>query len=260
MFLSEGFGDSSLGIQSLLSLLAVLLIGLSGGVLDKDSVGVQSLEGLDVAQRVLLLDLMEGLVLVGDSDDILDLIGVDDSGQVGVGQQRAVQLVALLLLSGFSVRTENVVQGLEGAGGPDDESAQLATRSELSEVQTVHVADLDSGNVAEGLGELDVLMGVDHQGTLSQFVSSASHLALAGSESLVLDDLGDVFVGAESLQEANGVLGLFIALELVVDDQWKLRDVFNTVASGHNQGKQGGGGQGGGHCVSFLLQVHFSVP
>ena len=185
---------------------------------------------------------MEWLVLVSDSDNILDLIGVDDSGQIGVGEQGAVQLVSLLLLSGLSVRAEDVVQGLEGAGGPDDESTQLATGGELSQVQTVHVADLDAGNVAEGLGELDVLVGEDDQGTLSEFVSSASHFALAGSKSLVLDDFGDVFVGSESLEETDGILGLFVALELVINDQRKLRDVLDSVASGHDQGKQGGGG------------------
>lgn len=243
-----------------MSLLAVFLIGFLGGNFDKSCVGVQSLKSLDVAKRVLLLDLMEGLVLVGHSDNVLDLIGVDDSGQVGVGEQGAVQLVSLLLLSGLSVRTEDVVQGLEGTGSPDDESAQLATGGELSQVQTVHVADLNAWNVAEGLGELDILVGEDDQGTFSEFVSSASHFALAGSESLVLDDFGDVFVGSESLEETDGILGLFIALELVIDDQRKLRDVLDAVTSGHDQGKQGGSGQGGSDGVSSLLEVHFSVP
>lgn len=260
LFLGQRLRKSSLGCQRFLSLLPAFLIGFFRCLLHNNGVGVQNFEGLLVLEWVLLLNLVEGSVLVCGSHHALDRVGVDDPGEVGVAEDGSVELVALFLFSLLPVRAEDVIQGLECARGPDDEPAELAARSQLSEVEPVHVADLHSRDVPECLDQLHVLVGVDHKGSLSELVPSASHFSLAGSQSLVLHDLEDVLVGAEPLEEGHCVLGLLIALELVVDDEGELRDVLDSVASGKDEREQGRSGQGSSRCVSSLLEVHFSVP
>ena len=98
-----------------------------------------------------------GVLLLG-SDDGLDFVGVDESGQVGVLEEGSLEDVSLLADSGGGQGAENVVESLEGGFGPDDESAEVASGGELEEVESVDVADFDSGNVAGGLGDQSVFV------------------------------------------------------------------------------------------------------
>jgi len=114
-----------------LLLLLLRLLGEHGGV------GVQAQHDLLVAQRVLLLDgaaAGDGLAL-GGVEGALDFGAVDQAGQVGlrddVGRQEEVALVG----RGLGGGAVDVVEGLEGGRGPDDEAAQVATGGELEQVQ-----------------------------------------------------------------------------------------------------------------------------
>lgn len=76
-----------------------------------------------VSQWVLSLGQVKSDVLSGWSEDSLDLIGVDDSGHIGVGEDFLLDSVASLELGRLSEGSEMFVQGLEGGLGPDDESS-----------------------------------------------------------------------------------------------------------------------------------------
>ena len=117
--LGLGGGDLALGI-----LRGVLLIGLSlhnGGV-----VGVQTNLDRRVLQRIALLreDICGGL---DRSEDGLHLIGVDDTGKVGIGHGRAGKVEPVLELGTLIVCAKDGVKLLESTLCPDDKSSQVST-------------------------------------------------------------------------------------------------------------------------------------
>jgi len=64
----------------------------------------------------------------------LDLVGVNESCEVRVGEDLLLEVISFLLDSGLSVGSEDFVEGLEGGGGPDHESSELSTRGQLGEI------------------------------------------------------------------------------------------------------------------------------
>jgi hypothetical protein len=213
-----------------------------------------------VGQGVLLLDGVEGLVLSLGSDDGLDGIGVDDLGNIGVSQDGSVEVISALFLTSESVRAEDLVEGLESRFSPDDESTEVTTGSQLSEVKSVDVGDFNTGDVSDSSDEGGVFIVVDEKGTSSEIVSSVSELTLTSSDGLGGGNSFNIFESTESLQEGNDVSGLFNTFELVINDQRKVGDVVNSVTSGKDKGSDGGGSQSGGNGVSLLLDVDLSVP
>lgn len=124
----EGLKDLSDGDSSLGGSLPI--IGRWGGSGLGDGLGLlDSLDGVwvessvlgGVSQGVLSLSQVDSDVLSGGSENSLDLVGVDDSGDVGVGQDFLLDSVASLELGGLSEGPEVLVQGLKGRLGPDDE-------------------------------------------------------------------------------------------------------------------------------------------
>jgi len=210
--------------------------------------------------KTVVLGFVVSRVVLGSSDDRLDLVGVDDLGNVGVGEDGSVESVTVLLLRAESVCSEDLVQGLEGGFGPDDESAEVTTWGELFKVESADVADVDSGNVSDGLDELDVFVGVDEERSSSEFESLGSALALSGSGGLGFDASFDVFPSTDSLEESDGILGLFNGFDLVFNDAGNVGDGGESVSSGQNEGDISGGSQSRGDGVSLLLEVDLSVP
>lgn len=180
-------------------------------------------------------------------DDGLDFIGVDDSGDVGVGDDVSWK------------RGVDRVQSSEGGFGPDDESTQVGTWSQLQQAEGSDVGGLDTWDVSEGLDDT-VILSVDDQRTSSLGESSASHLTLTCSHLLGLDDLDDVLVGVQSLQSSNGVLGLFDRLQVVGDNQWDFSNLFDSVTSSQNKGGDGGSSNGRSSGVLLFVVVHLDVP
>lgn len=105
----------------------------------------------------------------------------------------------------------------------------LTSRSELSEVKSVDVADFNTGEVSNGLGELLALAVVNEKRTLSKLVVLSSHLSLTSSLGLGVNDSGDVSVDTSSLQESDGILSLFDGFELVVNDEGNHGGFFDSV-------------------------------
>jgi len=259
-FSTSGFGDSSLGLKSKFSLLSVVFVGLLIHSSNGDSVGVQFFQSRDVCQGVLLLLGVEDSVLFLVSKSTLDGIGVNDLGNIRVGQDSSVEVISALFLGSNSVASEDLVEGLEGRFGPDDESSEVTTGSQLSQVKSVDVGDFNTGDVSYSSEEGDVFVVVDEKRSFTESVSSVSELTLTSSDALGVGNSFNIFVSTESLQESNKILGLFNTFDLVINDQRKVGDIANSVASSENEGSQSRSSQSSGNGVSLLLDVDLSVP
>lgn len=232
----------------------VLLLGGSEGL----GSGVNSLHGDLVGKRVLLASGgdVEGLALNAELG--LDLVGVDDSGEVGAGHHVSSELESALGDTSDSVGTEDVVELSEGVLGEDNESSEVTTGSELEEVQSGDGANVDTGEVSSGSLDGGVVVTVDDQGSLADGEATISNLAVAGSGVLVVANAGEVTGDTEvveGLEEGGGLLGVE-----VVNNKGELGDTVDLVASGHDKRTAGGGSEGGGDSVSLLVEVNLSVP
>jgi len=136
----------------------------------------------------------------------------------------------------------------------------MATRSQLSEVKSVDIADFNTRDVSDSSEEVDVFIVVDEQGTSTEPISSVSELAFTSSDGLSVGNSFNIVVGTELLQEGNDVLGLFNTFDLVIDNQRKVRDILDSVASSKDERNQSRSSQSRGNSVSLLLDVDLSVP
>jgi hypothetical protein len=243
-----------------LSGLSALLVDASGSLTGESGTGLDDVEGLGVVEGVVFLGVVAVDVPLGGSDGRLDLVGVDHAADVGVGDLVVGEGPALLLGARLGVGAEDVVELLEGAFSPDDESTDVASGGELEEVESADVSYLNSGDVPEGLQEGDIGSAVDDQRSTSASVSSVSELALSGADLDGVDDLLDISPGADVLEESDGFLSPFNLLGGVGDDEGEFGDGVNSMSAGLDEGEDGGGSEGGGDGVSFLLDVASSVP
>jgi hypothetical protein len=230
----------------------LLLVGASDLV-----EGIQSVHEGAVLKRVLLGDVLDDGGL--DHSELgLDLVGVDDSGEIGAVHHVSVENIATLLDVGSSVVSEDAVEGLEGFLSPDDESAEVTTRGELEEVESGDVHEVNSGEVSSGSLNVEVLLSVDNEGTASEDVSGVSEFALAGSHLLGISGSLHVLGGTDALEDADEGLGR-VSVE-GLNDERKLRHVGNSVTSGEDEGSHSGGSDGDSNGVSLLVDVDLSVP
>ena len=91
-------------------------------------------------------------------------------------------------------------------------------------------------------------------------MAAVAGLTLASPDLLGVHDLLQLLATAQLLERLDGRLGLRQGLDAVGDHQRQLRHLADAVASGHDQGRQAAGGQGHGHCVALLGDVHAAVP
>ena len=242
-------GGAALG-NGLLLLAGAGLHGASLGGAGGGGVGVELLEGLGVVEGVLLAE-PAAVGALGGVDHGLDLVGVDDTGEVGVDHGGRGDALAVLSVDG--------VEGLEGALGPDAEAAHVSSGGELEEVEAVDVAELDAGEVAEGLLDA-VVVGVDDQRAATEGVATVAHLALAGADPLGIGGLLDVGEGADGGEDVLGGRGLLGGLHGIVEDKGDLGDLVDAVSAGHDEGGDGGGGEGRGDGVALLGGVDLLMP
>lgn len=243
----EELGSQSRGFATLHLLLAQLLL------LERRGIWVQAQQDLLVLERVLLLHtstLGLGLAL-GSAQDALDFGAVDQTGQVGLGDDVGGQEEILLQGGGLGGGAVDLVEGLEGGRGPNDEPAKVTTGGQLQQVQGVDGGGLNTSQVAEALDELlAVHLGiVNDEGTAALAVAAATELALAGAELLGALDLLQIGPGTDSLQEteSSGGLGESGTVESSrVDNEGHLRDGHDLVTAGEEERGNGGGSQGGG--------------
>lgn len=166
----------------------------------------------------------------------------------------------MLVGSGSVVVSVVLVEGSEGALSPDDEASEMASRSELEEVESGNSDGFDSRDIAEGTSEVS-LLSVDDKGTASLYIASVSQLSLSGTDLLGILDVLDVLVGSELLEEGDGVLGLLESLEASIgDDEGDFGDGLDSVSTGKNERGQRGGGKGRGDGEASLVEIDLSVP
>jgi hypothetical protein len=245
----------------ILVLLLLSLLGKHGGI------RVQAKHDLLVLKRVLLLDSRSAgdSLALGSVERALDFRAVDQTSKIGlrdnVGGEEEVTLVG----RGLGGGTVDLVKGLEGSRGPDDEAAEVTTRGELEEVKSGDGRGLDTSDVAESSDELlAVGLGVvDDKRATSLAVTSATELALTSTELLGVLDLLNIGTSANSLQEAESSSGLGNGSTLEdggVDNQRNLRDGVDLVATGLEQGNGSGGSESRDDGVSLLALVDLDVP
>jgi hypothetical protein len=154
----------------------------------------------------------------------------------------------------------DLVEGLEGSGGPDDEATEVTTRGELEEVESGDGGGLDTSDVAEsGDKLLAINLGVvDDKRATSLAVTAATELTLTGTELLGTLDLLNILTGTNGLQEtkSSGGLGNGSSLEDGgVDNEGNLGDGVDLVATGLEQGNGSGGSQSRDDGVSPSVLV-----
>ena len=228
-----------------LSLLLLSLLGEHGGV------RVQTQHNLLVLERVLLLHVAaasEGLSL-GGVEGGLDFRRVDETGQVGLGDDVGGEEEVALVGGGAGGGAVDLVEGLEGGGGPDDETTQVATGGELEKVEGGDGGGLDTGNVAESLDDLlAVDLGVvDDERTAALAVTTATKLTLTGTELLGGLDLVDVSTSSNGLEESDGGGGAANGRgveESRVDYERDLGDGVDLVTTGEQERRSGRSSKG----------------
>jgi len=214
----KGFADSSSGLESFLSSLLAFNHLFSGGFSKGLGERVKSVHGLGVLEGVLLLDFVENNVLSGGSDNGLDFVTVDKSGQISVGHEGSLKVVSFLFNSGFSERSENAVQSVESGSSPDNESTHLSSGGELFKVKSVNVRGFNSRDVSEGLDEFNVFISIDNERSLLKLISFSSGLSISSSVGFSINNFLNIFISTESFKELNGFFGFFIVFEFIINN------------------------------------------
>jgi hypothetical protein len=230
------------------------------GTTEDLSVGVETVHDTLVLERVLLLGVRTLLDLVtGRADNGLDFVRVDETVDIRVGHDVGGENVVLLQGSRGFVGTVELIQKRDGTLGPDDETTQVSTGSELQQVETTDVDELKTGQVAESLDNTVILV-VDNERTTALTMTAVSELTLTGTDLAGVGDLDNIRVGVDSLQQGNGILGLSNLLNRVVNDERNFLDLLNTVTTGHDQRGKSRGSQSRGSGETLLVQVGLDVP
>lgn len=250
---------NALGLTVLNLLLTEVLLG------ESLSVRVKTEHDLLVDKRVLLLDvgalsLSEAL---GGVEHGLNLRGVDEAGDISVGNDVGRQEEVLLQGRSLSGAAVDLIKSLESGRRPDDETAQVTTRSKLEEVEGEDGRGLNTGDVAEGLDDVLAigLRVVDDEGTTALAVTATTELTVTGAQLAGLLDLLQIGTSTNTLQESDGSLGLSKTLEgLGLDNERNLRDLLDAVAAGEEESSDGGGGKRRSNGEALLSEVDLLLP
>ena len=151
-------------------------------------VWVESLHKGPVVEGVLVGGLSSKRGSADGAEFALDLVRVDDSGEISASHHASVELIATLFDTLLSVGSEDLVEVSEGILGEDDESAEVTTWGKLKQVKSVDAASIDSREVSGGSLEEGVLVSVNEEGTLSQHKTRVSHLVLTSTGASALAD------------------------------------------------------------------------
>jgi len=180
--LTAGLGSLVLdsgGAGNLAGLSSDDLVGTSGL-----AEGVELLHHVSVLERVLLRLVVHADGGLDGAELGLNLVRVDDSGEVGTVDGVTLELVSALLSSLLGVGAEDVIEAVEGIGGPDYESSNVTTGGELEEVESVDVASVNTGEVPGASLHVGVTVSVDDKGSLAHGESGVAVLSLSVSHLL----------------------------------------------------------------------------
>jgi hypothetical protein len=223
-------------------------------------VGVETVHDTSVLERVLLLGEGSLVVLVAlSTGDGLDFIRVDETSDIRVGDDVGGKNVVLLEGSGGVVGTIELVKKSESTGGPDDETTDVTTGSKLKQVQVADVDSLNTGKVAESLGDT-VVLTIDNERSTTLAVTTVTDLTNTSTELARVRNLNDISVGVEGLKKSNSFLGLGESLDLISDNKGNFLNLLDAMTAGQDKGRKSRGSQSGGSGETLLVQVSLDVP
>merc|ERR1719348_1752641 len=240
-----------LGSQVLSSGQFSILLGDSG-------IRIELEHGADVLQRVGL-DHSTLHLLVGSSQHLPDGLALEQGRQVSVGHLGLGQVPACLGRAWLAPGAVQTIQLLEGCFGPDAESANMTSRSQLQEVEVVNLDGVNSRDVPECLGQTLILIIDDKRSSLLD-VTSVSQLTLTGSHTSGGVHLGNIIPGLVTSEEHDSLLSLLKSLDLVGHNKRNLADAIDDVTLSHDQSGDPSGGNGGAHGVPLLGDIDLPVP
>jgi len=226
--------------------------------LNRLGVGVEAEHDVEVAQRVLLVGNVTSLLL-GRTQLRLDLVGVDDAGDVRVGDQRTGEVVVLLELARLLKSAVKKVKAGEGTLRSDDEAAQVATRRKLKKVQPINVGEVDTGDVAESLGDTVILV-VHDKGPKTLDVAAVAHLALARTKLARGLDTLQIRTSTVALKDLDRLAGLLDAFNRVAQDKGDFGNLFDAVTTGQDQRGNTGRRHGRREREAALAHANLAVP
>jgi len=206
----------------------------------------------------LVVEFVVGDVNSNSTELGLNLIGVDNTGETGAVDDIALHAVSRLSFSLNGVGSESVIEGFESVTGEDDETSYGTTGGELEEVESVDVADINTGQVAGSFLDVEVGISVDDEGSSSVGETSISVFSLSSSQFLGLADTLKIGLGTEAVEGREESSG-GVEVE-AFSNKWEFGDIHNSVSLGKDEGCAGRGGKSGGNGVSLLVEVGFSVP
>jgi len=245
-----------LGDLTSLALLSTDNLGTANNLM----VGVETVHDTSVLERVLLLGEGSLVVLVAlSTGDGLDFIRVDETSDIRVRDDVGGKNVVLLEGSGGLVGTIELVKKSESTGGPDDETTDVTTGSKLKQVQVADVDSLNTGKVAESLGDT-VVLTIDNERSTALTVTTVTDLTNTSTELARVRNLNDISVGVEGLKKSNSFLGLGESLDLISDNKGNFLNLLDAMTAGQDKGRKSRGSQSGGSGETLLVQVSLDVP
>lgn len=223
-------------------------------------IGVETEENSLVDKRVLLLcpgALLD--LLASGTNDRLDLVRVDETSNVGVGDLGGGEEVVALVEGSFVKGAKDLVEESKSTLGPDDEAAEVTTWGELEEIEATDVDELNTWKIAECLDDTVVLI-VHNERTTALAVPAVPHLALAGAELARVGDLDNIGVGVEGLEESDCLPCLFEGLCGAGDDERDLLDLLDAVATSKDERGESRRSKGRNNSKAALVLIDLDVP
>jgi len=220
-------------------------------------VGVEANHLVQIFERISLLS--SNLDFLDWANDGLDFIRVDNTGDVSVRENSGWEVESLLLSRSGEVSID-LIQFLESGFGPDDKSSEMSSRSEFEKVEARDIADIDSGQVTESMGEF-LLSVVDDERSLSLNISSVSPLSFSCTDVTSSLDTFNIRVCSELFEELDCCLGLLnIADGCIGNDERDFLDSRDTMSSCLDERSHSSCCKSRCGCESLLVLVDSSMP
>merc|ERR1719430_2262366 len=236
----------------------VLGLGQLSILLHNSSIGVQLEHCPNVLQRVGSNHSARHFP-VGSSQHSADSLRLQKSREVSVRHLRLRQVPACLGGRGFSPCSIKPIQLLEGRLGPDNKSANMASRSKLQDVEVVNLDGVNTWNISECLRDTLVLI-VDNKRAELLHVAPVPQFSLASSHASALINLCHIGPSLVPPEEFHCLLGLGEPLCLVRHHKGHLRYVSDDVAFSHDKGRHTSGSDSRTHSIPFLGDPNLPVP
>lgn len=207
---------------------------------------------MTIAERVLLLyaSPLGGTLPLLRTNHSLHFGAVDQARDVRIRNQVGWQQEILLESTGCGGATVDCIQCRERCGRPHDEPTEMATGSELQQIQREDAARLHTRDISERLDQIlpIFLRVVNNQGPTTLTVTTTAEFSLAGAQFARFAHFGDVRAGTDGFEELDGGFGFGDGEGGGVDYEGDFGDGGNAMAAGLEKGGDRRGGKGGCGC------------